>query len=240
MPRYRSTSGSEVRRRYGRAIHPEAIPSHGRARGSVFPSPSCTTRAAYRAAVRSKVGVLTALAVLAGCGGSSRHVIAGPEPRPALTRCAPADLKLSLGPDVTPETGEHPVVFVLSNRSRRSCTLDGYPRVILTDRRRRLAFIYTQGGGYVTKQEPHRVTLTSRHRGYFLVAQYRCDGHSLYMPTMIRVWLPNERAPLALGLDLGAAGLNYCKRHPGDLRIDPGNRVVVSPIEPSVRATLPL
>jgi hypothetical protein len=147
--------------------------------------------------------------------------------------CAPGSVKLALDPNVSPMTGEHLALFQLTNRSRRSCVLDGYPRVSIRDDGKRLPFRYRNGGGpYVTKWAPQRVTLGPERHAYFLVAQYRCDGAILYTATSIRVLLPG--ATRAVIVDLagqGVAGLNYCKRYPGDQPIDPGNRVTVSPVE---------
>jgi hypothetical protein len=47
------------------------------------------------------------------------------------------------------------------------------------------------------------------------------------------------RRSLGLGLDrAGASELDYCRRYPGDQTVDPGNGVVVSPIEPTLQAAL--
>ena len=61
--------------------------------------------------------------------------------------CVPADTHLSLGPQLVPKTGEHANLFVLTNRSGRSCVVDGYPQVRLSDRAGGLPFIYAHGGG---------------------------------------------------------------------------------------------
>jgi len=133
-------------------------------------------------------------------------------------------------------TGEHADLFALTNRSHRACVLVGYPTIILSDGDRPLAFVLSNGGGqYVTKRKPQRFTLRPGRSGYFLVAKYRCDGAILHTATSVRVLLPATTGALTLDLNRpGAGGLDYCKRYPGDGRVDPGNRVVVSPIEPTV------
>jgi hypothetical protein len=137
-------------------------------------------------------------------------------------------------------TGEQADLFKLTNRSSRTCTLDGYPGVSLSHLSKRLAFIYLDGGGpYVTKQKPQRVTLAPGQHGSFLVAKYRCDGGVLSAATSIRIVLPaTPSGSVILGLGgLTAGALDYCKRYPGDQPVDPGNRVTVSPVEPSLLAT---
>lgn len=140
-------------------------------------------------------------------------------------------------------TGEHADLFELTNVSRRSCVLDGYPRVTLSHDEKRLPFVYRHGGGpYVTRRAPQRVTVQPGRHAYFLVAKYRCDGGILSTVTSIRILLP-ATATGAMTLNLrepGVGEFDYCKRYPGDQAIDPGNRVAVSPITASPLATVPL
>jgi Protein of unknown function (DUF4232) len=154
-------------------------------------------------------------------------------------QCVSGDVKLSLTPPVVPMTGENADLIELTNRSSRSCVLDGYPRVDLSDNGKRLAFMYLDGGGsYVTKRKPQRVTLGPGRRAYFLVAKYRCDGGILYPATSIRVLLPGTNGAFTLSLTEPSGGrLDYCKRYPGDQRVDPGNRAVVSPVEGAAMST---
>jgi hypothetical protein len=154
-------------------------------------------------------------------------------------KCDSGLLTLSLGPDGSPMTGEHADLFELRNRSAGSCTLDGYPRLRLTHHAISLAFVYERGGGYVTRHKPQRVTLASGSHGYFLVAKYRCDGSDLHTTTAIRAALPSHGGQLTIRLNQGETGLDYCKRYQGDRPVDPGNRVDVSPIEATARATQP-
>jgi hypothetical protein len=147
--------------------------------------------------------------------------------------CSSGDVKLSLGREVVPMTGEHADLFELTNVSNRACVLDGYPRVSLSSQGKRLPFVYADGGGlYVTKRRPQRVTLGPGGHGYFLVAKYRCDVGVRDTATSIRVVLPGSTGAFTLDLSgRSAAGLDYCRRSPGPQRVDPGNRVVASPIE---------
>jgi hypothetical protein len=149
-------------------------------------------------------------------------------------------MNLTFGPQVSPATGEDGDVFVLTNDSGRSCVVDGYPSVSLIERGRQLSFAYSRGGWpYMTTAEPRAVTLVPGGRAYFLVAKYRCDGGILHRATLIRVRPPGVRGALEAGLSRGGVSeLGYCRRYPGDPRVDPGNRVTVSPIEASLQAAL--
>jgi len=158
----------------------------------------------------------------------------------AAPRCGPGEVRVALGLPISPATGEHGDLFVITDLSSRSCWLEGYPSVSLSNGEQRLPFVYLDGGGwYVTKRAPQRVTLAPGQHGYFLVAKYRCDGGILATATSIRVLLPTGTSPITLDVsDQHAAELDYCKRYPGDQPIDPGNRVNLSPIE-AAPATVP-
>jgi Protein of unknown function (DUF4232) len=157
----------------------------------------------------------------------------------SVPRCDSSMLRFSLGPDVSPMTGEQAELFELRNRSAGSCVLHGYPGVRLTHRATTLRFAYERGGGYVTRHRPQRVTLASGDRAYFLVAKYRCDGSDLHTTTAIRAALPGHGGRLTVRLNQGETGFDYCKRYPGDPPVDPGNRIDVSPVEATASATQP-
>lgn len=152
-----------------------------------------------------------------------------------VPRCNQRLLRLSLGPDVSPMTGEHADLFELTNRSAGSCVLNGYPGIQLIHDASSLAFVYQRGGGYVTRHRPRPVTLTSGGRAYFLIAKYRCDVGDLRTTTAIRVALPGNGGNLTLRLNQGQTGFDYCKPQPGN----PGNRVDVSPVEATAGAANP-
>jgi hypothetical protein len=198
------------------------------------------------------VAVVVAVGLIGLSIGSSRPspVVTGPLQQhpggPVLTgpasRCVAAQLRLSLGPEVVPQTGEHADMFVFRNTSKRSCTLAGYPSVALKAGHRVLPFVYRDGGGYVRAGLPRIVVLGPRGRGYLLVAKYRCDGQDEHDVDRILIRVPGVtgRFTLTLALDqFGVGQYEYCKRYPGDTPIDPGNYVDVSPIGASYAATLP-
>ena len=189
-------------------------------------------------ASRSVVVSLTVAAAVTGGLAAGVALGAGG----GIPTCAPDSVRLSLGPRVSPMTGEHADLFVLTDRSPRACALDGYPSVRLNASGRRLPFLYLKGGGlYVTKQLPQAVTLGPMRRAYFLVAKYRCDVGILQAADSAHVQLPPAPGALTIGLVQGGGGLDYCESaYPGDQHIDPGNRVTVSPVEASALATFPV
>jgi len=104
-----------------------------------------------------------------------------------------------------------------------------------------LSFIDRRGGPpYVTASKPRQVTLPPEKRAYFLVAKYRSDGRVLHPATTIHVSRIGLGGLATLNLSgAGAQELDYCQRSPGDQQTDPGNYVTVSPVEPTIQATLP-
>jgi hypothetical protein len=81
------------------------------------------------------------------------------------------------------------------------------------------------------------VVLRPRDRAYALVAKYRCDGRVEHAAGRVRIAIPAVAGSLTLALNRPGDGqLDYCLRYPGDQPVDPGNRVTVSPIEPTLAA----
>ena len=138
-----------------------------------------------------------------------------------------------------PMTGEHAVMFALTNRGPVTCTLSGYPQVVLYDAGgAALPFRYARGGGaYVTSRKPVTVVLARGASAYVLVAKYRCDLGVARNATTIRLILPAARGAAFAGREAvatrGAAGLSYCRGGPRD----PGQVIAVSPVEPTQQAT---
>ena len=193
-----------------------------------------------RQQARWTAAVLLAVIALAGCGGpmatASRSTV---NPMPA--RCGPAVLTLAYGPQLSPMTGEHGVLYELVNHGRLPCVLAGYPDIALYAGGAlgtALAFRYARGGGpYVTSAPPAAVTLRPGHAVWLLVAKYRCDLGIVRNATTIRLILPGApRAVFTGRVAPGGAGvsdLSYCRGGPAD----PGQTVTVSPFESTRRAT---
>jgi uncharacterized protein DUF4232 len=193
---------------------------------------------------RSAKVTLAAAAVplmIAGCSSgisSAQHA----RPASAIRRCPARALVLHPGAYMSPMTGEHAVIYALTNRGPAACTLKGYPQVVLTDAIGAvLPFRYAKGGGaYVTSARPVTVVLAHGASAYVLVAKYRCDLGNENNATTIRLTLPTTRGAAFIGREAvgisGSTGLSYCRggQH------DPGQLVAVSPVEPTQQATTSL
>jgi hypothetical protein len=164
--------------------------------------------------------------------------------RPAVTsslarRCPARALILRPGPQVSPMTGEHAVLYALRNRGSVSCTLDGYPQVVLYDAKgAALPLHYTKGGGeYVTSKKPATVIVAPGASAYVLIAKYRCDIGDVAGAAALRLTVPATDGVPFVGRDAaatsGVGALAYCLGGPHDL----GQTVAVSPFEPTPRAT---
>ena len=170
--------------------------------------------------------------VAGGCGSS-------PGGTPArVTQCPARALVLRPGTPVVPMTGEHAVMYALANRGPVTCTVRGYPQVVLYGANGDvLPFHYATGGGpYVTSSKPATVMLAHGASAYVLVAKYRCDLGIARNATAIRLTLPAAHGGVltqreAVGIS-GPAGLSYCRGGPHD----PGQLVTVSPVEPTAQA----
>ena len=103
---------------------------------------------------------LASLAVVGCAGAGGAHLAsAAPAARPTsktasvpqsaqAIRCRARALGLRPGAYVSPMTGEHAVMYALTNRGSVTCTLDGYPQVVLYSTQGvALPFRYTKGGG---------------------------------------------------------------------------------------------
>jgi hypothetical protein len=184
--------------------------------------------------VRAVAAVVLLSLVAGGCasGPGSPH-----NARVAL--CPARALVLQPGTAVVPMTGEHAVLHALTNRSRVTCAVRGYPHVVLfAASGNALPFRYAAGGGmYVTSRRPVTVVLPEGESAYVLVAKYRCDLGIARGAATIKLTLRAANRRLFLGREAvglsGAAGLSYCRggRH------DPGQLVTVSPVESTRQAT---
>jgi hypothetical protein len=138
-------------------------------------------------------------------------------------------------------TGEHAVMYALVNRGPVTCTVRGYPQVVLYDANGDvLPFRYAHGGGpFVTSAKPVTVALAHGSAAYVLVAKYRCDLGIARNVTTIRLTLPAAHDTMftrrvAAGGEGTSGGLSYCRGGPQDAE----QLVTVSPVEPA-RQSLP-
>jgi Protein of unknown function (DUF4232) len=170
--------------------------------------------------------------VAGGCGSSPGGTHA------RVTQCPARALVLRPGTPAVPMTGEHAVMYALANRGPVTCTVHGYPQVVLYGANGDvLPFHYATGGGaYITSSKPATVVLTHGASAYVLVAKYRCDLGIARNATAIQLTLPAAHGGVfaqreAAGIS-GPAGLSYCRGS----QHDPGQLVTVSPVEPTAQA----
>ncbi len=148
-------------------------------------------------------------------------------------KCLSASMQLGIGPTLHAVTGEHAVIFTLTNRRASACKLHGYPRVkFLNSNAKVLAFRYSASYGssspYLTLAAPKDVVLAHGAAAYFLVAKYGCSRGTAHIASTIEVRLPGVsstggtiRSSLPVLRTFG-----YCVGKNGD----PGQLVGVSPV----------
>lgn len=158
----------------------------------------------------------------------------GSAERGTVSRCATAQLVLRLTAYDAQMTGEHGSMFALRNRSRTTCSLLGYPRVRLLDRRGALPFRPGYGRGtYLPRLRPRRVVLRPGRSAYVLVVKYRCDGVGTRAATRIELTPPGDRTPItSRRLAHRPRDYTYCRAGRGD----PGNLLQISPVSASAQA----
>lgn len=147
--------------------------------------------------------------------------------------CTTGALSLSLGPQISSETGEHGLILRLTNHAKRWCTVSGYPGVSFYAHHRLLPFRSLWGGRYGTGGEPMTVPLRRGARASFVVAKYRCDAGTVRTASEVRVYPPNSttRLRLALRRQDGVSDISYCRRGVTPAAADdPGNTLNVSPV----------
>jgi hypothetical protein len=149
-----------------------------------------------------------------------------------------AALTVAPGPLLSPATGEHGDIHTVRNVGATTCTLSGYPDVMLIAGTTTLGFRYVNGAGqYVTHRPPGVITLPPGINAYFLIAKYRCDAHTTAIATTAQIRLPEQRTTHVLATQTtstehGAAVLAYCT---GNGDPDPGDTVAISPIADTVQ-----
>ena len=175
-------------RRPLRADHREASgidgvePAHPRSASILCPR-ACSSQAARRG--RGSRARLLLRTVVGAQGGVS------------VGACPNDSLRRGYGPGVSPATGEHAVLYRITNTSGIACTLAGYPTVVLFDGAGKvLPFHITRDHSqYVTADPPGPVTLPPGGSAFVLVAKYRCDLGELDVAATIRITRPNQAAP---------------------------------------------
>jgi hypothetical protein len=149
--------------------------------------------------------------------------------------CRASQLRITLGPLLSPPSGQHPLAFRVTDRGPTTCHLRGYPSVVLVDGRGRvLPFVVRNRGDLVvTSRPPTDVRVRSGHSAWVVLNKYRCDRRDLRVARAVRVGLPGDRRSDGLRLALRSdSSIAYCGKG------DPGSKIAVSPVEPTLRAAL--
>ena len=162
---------------------------------------------------RRRLAAAGTFAVLAGgalavhsvaVGSGSPGTRAAHHGRPLSTRpCdAAAGWRLEPGPAWSEPTGRHTAVVDLVRRASNSCTLRGYPTVVLLDSAgRTLDFRYSHAGDVVvTGRPPKTVRVGGGSPAFFVFDKYRCDIHATSVARSLRVRVPGIRGRLRLRL----------------------------------------
>jgi hypothetical protein len=152
-----------------------------------------------------------------------------------LSGCDLSNFALAVGPDVSEATGQHTLTVRLTNRGRRTCLLDGYPRIWLSDRAGTIPFAIThRGDQMVTSDRPRRLLVRPGGAAFVVLNHYRCDRGDVRAATSLRLSAPGgaRAASAALAIHSRYERVDYCGKG------DPGSVLAVSPFEPSVRAAL--
>ena len=159
-------------------------------------------------------------------------VWAGQTERATWPGCRASQLALAKGLDISPATGQHPLVLRLTNRAQRPCSLRGYPTVEFTDERGSIPFSIGQGGDQVVTPRPPALVVRPSRSAFVLLNKYRCDLGDVRIARTLRLGVPGDKARLTLGLRSSFPHYGFCGRG------DPGSTVVTSPFEPTRAAVL--
>jgi len=120
-------------------------------------------------------------------------------------------------------TGQHTVPLAVTRTGSQSCTLDGYPTVVLLNRQgQRLAFNYSHHDQVVTSHPPRAVHVGGHGSAFFMFDKYRCDIRSQSAARWVRVKLPGVSGWLVM--QLRNQIIDFCPAEP------PSRTVAVSPL----------
>jgi hypothetical protein len=148
-------------------------------------------------------------------------------------RCAAPQLQLSWVGPFSPATGQHTLGLRLTNTSNTGCYLFGYPGISLVDSSgRALPLQYLRTGDQeVTSSPPGHVDLPPGGTAYVAINKYRCDTSDLMHAVAVQVIPPDNYTAMQVSITDNVA-MDYCGAG------DPGSTVHVSPVEPTLAATI--
>ena len=157
-------------------------------------------------------------------------------PRPAralqaaVAVCRLTNFALSLGPELSPATGQNPQALLLLNEGP-GCVLFGYPRVVARDRVGALAVLISHRGDmHISPKPPRRIVVKSGGQAFVVLNQYRCDLGTLRSASIVRLGPP--RFWTQIRIRKAQRQPHFCGRG------DPGSILTVSPFVARVRDAL--
>ncbi len=118
----------------------------------------------------------------------------GPATMPGSKACTAGELRAGKGPKVSEATGQNTLDLSLTNVSRSTCVLDGYPVVkLLGANGRSLAYRYLDGGDEMTTDaKPSPVYLPPGAKAWARINKYRCDIGSTAFAYAVVFTLPDK------------------------------------------------
>lgn len=146
--------------------------------------------------------------------------------------CSVAHLRVAQDSRLSALTHNDPILMTLTNVSRNSCRLDGYPRItFLSNAGKAVPFRYRdRGDQMVTSKRPSVVDLAPFAVAYVLVNKTPCDTGRGPQAVALRLAPPGDTKSLVLHWT--EPFIEYCGRN------NPGSVIDVSPVEPSSQAVL--
>jgi hypothetical protein len=152
--------------------------------------------------------------------------------------CQPDQITAGNGSRIGGANEEASLLVTLTNSGRVPCTLEGYPTVRLVTSTGTVLDLHqtTQAGlGYVTNASPRPVSLSVGASAYVLLAKQTCGLGDLRRASWVHLTLPGASTGKVFRVSLvNAVGdLALCR---GGV----GNEIAVTPVEPTVAATLPV
>lgn len=106
---------------------------------------------------------------------------------------------LSLAARVSEATQQNSVVVKMTNTSTSGCHLIGYPKLaLLSDRGKRLPFLYRHGDQMITTAAPRRVDLQTGEAAFFGVSKSTCVRNEQAVARIVRVVLGGAKLRVTL------------------------------------------
>ena len=214
-------------------IAPPRPPSHDELEALIKEARARQLRRRLLGAAGVAVATALGLGVHAATTGGSKHAGAASRggPLAAVAPCsAAAGWRLRLDGLWSEPTEQNTAPLEVTRIGRQSCTLHGYPRIVLLGSGgHQLDFRYNHSGDLVVaRRSPPVVPVASGSSAFFLLNKNSCISRERNIARWLRVRLPGVRGQLVLRLP-HYPRIGYCPmKFPHG--IDPGKVITVSPI----------